>query len=237
MITAETLQCISTVRPPGFVELIPNWATTVTCNLPSAQLGWEFAVQAAAAIGTVGALIASIALSYKARKEASRLEFFRRELDRFEEIKTDLSDIPQWIIDEPESVASRIRSISHAAETWIVYARTRNKKLADSWYGVLDSLQGIALTLATVNDGGIPNTPGYEKEQEALSSWIDKNPRYEFILNSDTNACLGVMTAFYAGAISKRKALALTATQKSELSQKYKVHAEYFKKRAEHNRK
>lgn len=237
MILAETIRCTSTVQPQSYAELIPIWATNVVCDLPTQGFDLEFGVQVAAAIGTVGALFVSIFLAYQAKKEPSRLEFLGRELDRYEELKLQFTEIPHWLIDEPESMTWRIRPVFNAATSWRVYARTRHPKLADSWFTSLNVLQGTAQTFATVNTGGIPRVIGYEDAQDAFSKWVSDNPKFESILNEDIHDLLDQMAAFYAGAATPRAALAKATELESTLVEKYRVQAEYFKKRTEHNRK
>lgn len=81
MIIAGTITCTSTVEKPNFVELIPNWAATLECDLPAGANTWinffqspELVVGALAAIGTLLAVGVALKQSYDAKEAAGKAE-------------------------------------------------------------------------------------------------------------------------------------------------------------------
>lgn len=72
MITAETISCISTLERPRYVELIPNWATTLECNVPESSQFWALLWQALAAFATLCAVGVALYQTKKANETAEK---------------------------------------------------------------------------------------------------------------------------------------------------------------------
>jgi len=110
MITAETIECTSTVDPPNYVEFIRNWATTVECTIPADGFPWATLWQAVAAVATIVTVLLAYWQTKNARADAKIAQDGMR--DAQERLDNQLKDerylrasrLSAWVSLTPEAI-------------------------------------------------------------------------------------------------------------------------------------
>lgn len=225
MITAETISCTSTSNQPNFVELTPNWMTTLNCDIPeiAGQWGnfWESPSLVIGALASIGTLIAvfvavkqssdakeiaengesnAIGIARRAEQEAMKLALLNRELDNFEVLADNLINYSLGVSGQRKQHLKDSTLMTLSASKLMTYLRQREAKLADAVRATLDILQRVGMEINTAKRAPGLITPGHAKTAYARSQWMAANPNADENFVLTTSAISKVITDFYSNA-------------------------------------
>lgn len=224
MINANVITCATSNPSSTFQIFFPESASTLTCSIPGTSQA-EFLVQLWVAIGTVGAVVASVVLAIAASLREKNHQKKQRELDSYENLTQVLNDLPIDTFEGENTAHRAVRRMMVALNVWRVAAGKKNSDFVNGAFEYAVDLTQIALKLAEYEAIGVRSNGAKlsENQIEKLTSVGDwygnkkETVRRDFLVS--TYDLLDVLNRYYVD----QKAVKKLKSNVEELHQKTRI--------------